>query len=82
MTAPTLLLVGSRDPVVLDLNRAALGLLRGPKQLVVIPRAGHRFEEPGTLQAAGERAAEWFVRYLELERRWRGAADGAAATPA
>jgi len=83
VTAPTLLLVGSRDPVVLDLNRAALALLGGPKQLVVLPRAGHLFEEPGTLEVVAERAAEWFVRYLEMARTWRGAADhSAAASPA
>jgi putative phosphoribosyl transferase len=82
VTAPTLFLVGSRDPVVLDLNRAALALLPGPKQLVIVPRAGHLFEEPGTLEVLAERAAEWFVRYLELERRWHVAADGAVAVPA
>jgi pimeloyl-ACP methyl ester carboxylesterase len=82
VTAPTLLLVGSRDPVVLDLNRAALALLPGPSQLVIVPRAGHLFEEPGTLEVVAERAAEWFVHYLELERRWRGAGDDAVAAPA
>jgi putative phosphoribosyl transferase len=82
VTAPTLLLVGSRDPVVLDLNRAALALLAGPKQLVVVPRAGHLFEEPGTLEVVAERAAEWFVRYLELERRWRAAEERSGAAPA
>jgi alpha-beta hydrolase superfamily lysophospholipase len=82
VTAPTLLLVGSRDPVVLDLNRAALALLAGPKQLVVVPRAGHLFEEPGTLEVVAERAAEWFVRYLELERRWRAADERSGAAPA
>lgn len=76
VTAPTLLLVGSRDPVVLDLNRAALARLRCPKQLTVVPGASHLFEEPGTLEAAAERAAEWFVRYLEMERTWQGAAPG------
>jgi putative phosphoribosyl transferase len=82
VTAPTLLLVGSRDPAVLDLNRAALGLLPGPKQLVVVPRAGHLFEEPGTLKMVSERAAEWFVHYLEMERRWHGAKDRSGAAPA
>jgi putative phosphoribosyl transferase len=82
VTTPTLLLVGSRDPVVLDLNRAALALLPGPKQLVVVPRAGHLFEEPGTLEAVAERAAEWFVRYLEMDRRWRTAEERSGAAPA
>jgi dienelactone hydrolase len=80
VTAPTLLLVGSLDQVVLDLNRAALVRLAGPKQLTVIRGAGHLFEEPGTLEAVAERAASWFVRHLEMERTWRGVAP--AASPA
>jgi putative phosphoribosyl transferase len=73
VTAPTLLMVGSRDTVVLDLNRAALAQLRCPKELTIVPGAGHLFEEPGTLAAAAGRAAGWFVRHLEMERTWRGA---------
>ncbi|HEX2451426.1 MAG TPA: alpha/beta family hydrolase [Gemmatimonadales bacterium] len=73
VTAPTLLLVGSRDPVVLDLNRAALTRLRGPRELVIVPGAGHLFEERGTLEAVADAAAGWFVRYLEMAQTWRGA---------
>jgi pimeloyl-ACP methyl ester carboxylesterase len=73
VTAPTLLLVGSRDPVVLDLNRAALARLRGPRELVIVPGAGHLFEERGALEVVADAAAGWFVRHLELERVWRGA---------
>jgi putative phosphoribosyl transferase len=72
VTAATLLLVGSRDPVVLDLNRRAYARLRCERQLAVIPDAGHLFEEPGTLEAVADWAAGWFVRYLEMERMWRG----------
>jgi putative phosphoribosyl transferase len=68
--APTLLLVGSRDEPVLGLNRQALAKLTCPKRLVVIPGASHLFEEPGTLADASRWAAEWFVRYLAMERRW------------
>jgi putative phosphoribosyl transferase len=62
--APTLLLVGSHDPVVLQLNQAALSQLTCIKQLVVIPGASHLFEEPGTLMEAAGYAGRWFVHYL------------------
>ena len=62
--APTLLLVGSRDPVVLDLNQKAAARLTCFARLVVIPGASHLFEEPGTLEEAGRLAAAWFVQHL------------------
>lgn len=70
VTVPTLLIVGERDPEVLELNRRAFRRLGGPKRLVVVPRATHLFEEPGTLEEAGKWAAEWFVHYLAMARRW------------
>ena len=62
--APTLLIVGSRDRAVLDLNRRALAELPGDKRLDVIPGATHLFEEPGTLASVADAAARWLVRYL------------------
>lgn len=62
--APTLLLVGSRDRVVLDLNQTALAQLTCFARLVIIPGASHLFEEPGTLEEAGRLAAAWFVRHF------------------
>lgn len=62
--APTLLIVGGADPAVLELNVQALARLGGLKELVVVPRATHLFEEPGTLEAVATYAAEWFKRYL------------------
>ncbi|WP_034850346.1 dienelactone hydrolase family protein [Inquilinus limosus] len=62
--APTLLLVGSLDEQVLDLNREAYERLPGEKELVVVPGAGHLFEEPGTLDQVVRQAALWFGRYL------------------
>ena len=62
--APTLLLVGSRDPEVLGLNQMALAQLTCFARLVVIPGASHLFEEPGTLEEAGKLAAAWFVRHF------------------
>jgi putative phosphoribosyl transferase len=62
--APTLLLVGSRDPVVLDLNREALSRMTCFARLIVIPGATHLFEEPGTLEEVARLAGSWFVRHL------------------
>ncbi|MEU4120495.1 phosphoribosyltransferase family protein [Kitasatospora sp. NPDC028055] len=62
--APTLLLVGALDTTVLDLNRRALARLGGVGELVVVPRASHLFEEPGTLDQAAELAGDWFLRHL------------------
>jgi putative phosphoribosyl transferase len=64
VTAPTLLIVGSEDRDVLELNRQALALLAGEKQLAIVPGATHLFEEPGTLDEAARLAAEWFARHL------------------
>lgn len=63
--APTLLIVGGADPIVLELNRRALELLAAPvKQIVVVPGASHLFEEPGALEQVAHLAADWFNRYL------------------
>jgi dienelactone hydrolase len=62
--APTLLLVGGADRLVLDLNRRALEVLQTEKRLVVIPGATHLFEEPGALEQVAQLAAEWFRTYL------------------
>lgn len=62
--APTLLIVGSADPQVLEHNREAMQHLRAPTSLEIIPGATHLFEEPGTIARASELAAEWFTRYL------------------
>jgi putative phosphoribosyl transferase len=64
VTAPTLLIVGGRDEVVLDLNRRAQAELRCENRLAVVPGAGHLFEEPGTLQAVAGLARDWFLSHL------------------
>lgn len=64
VVAPTLLIVGGRDEVVVELNRQAFALLRGPKELQIVPRATHRFEEPGALDQVARLAADWFERHL------------------
>jgi putative phosphoribosyl transferase len=62
--APTLLIVGENDPVVIDLNNQALAQLNAVKRLEIVPRATHLFEEVGALERVAELAADWFERYL------------------
>ena len=62
--APTRLIVGSLDDVVLGLNRSAQRRLRCVNDLQVVAGANHLFEEPGTLAEAAELASQWFVRHL------------------
>jgi putative phosphoribosyl transferase len=61
---PTLLIVGERDPTVLDLNRRAMAELGGETRLEVVPGASHLFEEPGALEQVARLARDWFVGHL------------------
>ena len=65
--APTLLIVGGNDEVVIDLNEQALSNLSidAPKKLVVVPGASHLFEESGALEEAARLARDWFQRHLD-----------------
>jgi putative phosphoribosyl transferase len=70
---PTLLIVGERDPVVIELNRQAMAKLAGEKRLAIIPGASHIFEEPGALEHVARLARDWFVRHLRsVPRRENG----------
>ncbi|MEV7447052.1 phosphoribosyltransferase family protein [Streptomyces sp. NPDC091204] len=62
--APTLLVVGSRDTTVLDLNRGAQRALRCENRLEIVPGATHLFEEPGALDEVAALARDWFARHL------------------
>ncbi len=66
VTAPTLLVVGGRDELVLDLNRRAMEAmtLAAAVELEVVRGATHLFEEPGALERVAELASDWFARYL------------------
>ena len=66
--APTLLIVGGADGIVIDLNRFAYERLQHVKELVIIPGAGHLFEEPGTLDQVMDDAKRWFLRFLPRTR--------------
>lgn len=62
--APTLLLVGGRDDIVLELNRQAQNTIPAECELTVIPGATHLFEEPGTLEQVATKARDWFIGHL------------------
>lgn len=62
--APTLLIVGGLDTVVIGLNRDALRALRCSARMEIVPRAGHLFEERGALEQVSNLACRWFDEYL------------------
>jgi dienelactone hydrolase len=67
--APTLLIVGELDPVVIDLNERAYEQLKNEKRFNIVSGATHLFEEPGTLDAVATLAAQWFGQYLAPKER-------------
>jgi putative phosphoribosyl transferase len=77
---PTLLIVGARDPVVIELNRQAMQRLGGEARLEIVPRATHLFEEPGALEQVAHLARDWFLGHLHPipaeGNDGRGAANG------
>lgn len=62
--APTLLIAGENDPVILNINRESMELLDTSKELKTIPNASHLFEEPGTLEAVASATSSWFENHL------------------
>lgn len=58
--APTLLIVGGEDDIVIELNQQAYEMLDTKKELVIIPGATHLFEEPGALEQVAQLASNWF----------------------
>lgn len=63
--APTLLIVGENDFVVIDLNQQAYAELNCEKRMNLVPGATHLFEEPGTLEQASQLACSWFKQHLQ-----------------
>jgi putative phosphoribosyl transferase len=66
--APTLLIVGGQDDLVLGLNQQAQAQLRCQSQLAIVPGASHLFEEPGTMEQVATLAAGWFASHLAPRR--------------
>jgi dienelactone hydrolase len=73
--APTLLIVGDRDPAVLELNRAARARMRTEVELAIVPGASHLFEEPGALDEVIRLAREWFLGHFAGSERWESSDD-------
>jgi len=67
--APTLLIVGGNDRVVIELNYQAAAELRTEHRVEIIPDAGHLFEEPGALERVAAHARDWFEEHLILADR-------------
>ncbi len=63
--APTLLIVGGYDDVVIQMNKDAMSQLNCVKKLELVSGATHLFEEPGALYEAAKLAKNWFVTYLK-----------------
>ena len=66
--APTLLIVGELDGVVIELNAAAYAAMHCERRMAIIPGAGHLFEEPGCLDQVVSLASKWFRNYLKGDR--------------
>jgi len=62
--APTLLIVGGNDDVVIELNEMARDRMHCRVKLEIVPGATHLFEEPGTLEQVASLASDWFIRHL------------------
>jgi putative phosphoribosyl transferase len=71
--APTLLIVGGADHVVIELNELAFARLKGEKAIVIVPGATHLFPEPGAMEAVIDHAARWFDRFLKTSHSDRRA---------
>ncbi|MHA6235178.1 dienelactone hydrolase family protein [Pseudomonas fluorescens group sp. PF-69] len=67
--APTLQIVGARDPVVLELNERSCQALCCVQRLDVVAGATHLFEEPGTLEEVARLAGDWFETHLQGGRQ-------------
>ena len=64
VSSPVLLIVGSYDETVIELNKKALERIRAEKKLEIIPGATHLFEEEGALEEVSRLAADWFKQHL------------------
>lgn len=62
--APSLLLAGENDHLILEINRKSLNLIDAPKALKIIPNASHLFDEPGAIEAVADEAGDWFEIHL------------------
>ncbi|KTD17057.1 dienelactone hydrolase family protein [Legionella jordanis] len=78
--APTLLIVGANDEIVINLNKKALAQMSCIKKLEIVPGASHLFEEPGTLSEVARLTRDWFLDYLKPNGGKRKLDDRASRT--
>src|SRR5207244_12773069 len=69
VTAPTLLIVGGDDDVVIRMNEEAKARMRAETRLEIIPGAPHLFEEPGALEEVARLARMWFEEHLTATQK-------------
>jgi putative phosphoribosyl transferase len=62
--APTLLIVGGNDDIVIELNEMARDQMKCEVKLEIVPGATHLFEEPGALEKVAKLASDWFSLHL------------------
>ena len=65
--APTLLIIGGNDDIVIELNEMARDQMRCEVKLEIVPGATHLFEEPGTLEKVAKLASDWFVNRIGVD---------------
>jgi len=75
--APTLLIVGGADTVVIELNRLAMERLSSIREIAIVSGATHLFEEPGALEQVCSLASGWFGKHLQLAAPVRISGSGA-----
>jgi pimeloyl-ACP methyl ester carboxylesterase len=63
--APTLLIVGGNDDIVIELNEQARDRMRCEAKLEIVPGATHLFEEAGALEQVAKLANDWFLLHLK-----------------
>ena len=66
--SPTMLIVGSSDYGVVELNESAYNKLKCRKRMELVPEATHLFEEPGTLEKVADLARDWFLENLVAKK--------------
>src|SRR6266436_7190654 len=62
--APTLLIVGGNDDIVIELNEMARDQMRCEVKLEIVPGATHLFKESGALEQVAKLASDWFVNQI------------------
>jgi len=65
--APTLLIIGGNDDIVIELNEMARDQMRCEVKLEIVPGATHLFEEPGALEQVANLASDWFVNHIGVD---------------